>query len=156
MATYEQAYDIQTYVESSSMAILSNAGIANAYDSRGGSVEITPRVECAFKLGPAGTHVQIVNDICLYDTYAGSLSLTVVTDREVTKGSHASYQRKVLNAFKDKEVYNSGSFAMPFHQVQSLILTGILPTVGADNNLDLSGITYDMRICVNATAWPTS
>lgn len=154
-ATLENLYDIQTYVESASAAIISNEGIGRVHTSRGAEVDITPRIECVFRLGQAGNHYQIINDIPRFDTFTGNLSLTIVTDREVTAGNHSIYQSKILNALKDKEVYNSGSFAMPYHQVQWLAVNSIGPTVEGDKNLDLSGISYDMRINISATQWPS-
>lgn len=89
-----------------------------------------------------------------YDCYKGNLSVDIFTHRSVNKDKHKSYRsgvRKVMLGWRKR----FGPEVMPYYEVGD-IREGGSSLNKADEETDVTTLTYEIVFQIRADAWPTN
>jgi len=151
--TYE-LYKFETYVMSGSKSILLGEGISCSYAQQDNSNLPSPRVEVQTVFGSPTGHVRFSGSKAMYDSWNAQLNVVVVTDRTNNPTAHYDLTSKVIALLSDTDKWNSGS-VLPYHCVPRADYNGSTPSIEADDNKDLSALSFVLSVWIRPTEWPS-
>lgn len=160
LAYEEHAEDgfVSALIQGEVLPVDQSTGRRSIYKSRDDTTAETPRIEVAIVGGRARNEhkYRFQNDTQIHNTYEAELSVLVVTNRtsDATNPSHirvlglvrAALQRCVLMERWDNPVVG----------VVDCIETGTNPTISAEENIDITEISWQLLLQIRDSIWPVT
>jgi hypothetical protein len=150
--TIQDIYKFETALMNASEAVLTAAGITSSFAQMDNSNLSTPRVELQGVMGAPTGHVKLSGSMAYHDAWNATMNIIVVTERTNNPTFHNEFTGKVIAHLSDASQLNSGS-NMPYHYVARSDFMGSSPSVEAEDNKDVSSLTFALSVWVKPTAW---
>lgn len=151
-SSLEQLFDFETAIEAAVAGVLASMGIS-VHSQRDSADLKTPRIEVQFSSGSVTGHMAIVGCAQIYDQFAGTLRLTVVTDRAKNESSHSVFISKIRSKlYQPAKVFTESN--LPFYDVFDVQDQGLQIGLDPERNLDVTVNAYSIRFGINPEAWP--
>lgn len=148
-------YKFEDAIESAALAIIAGAGIQNAYIQRAAEEIATPSVGVQLSVGGATEHYgrrEGDGEIFL-DTWTGTLTFAIMTDRTRNRAFHTDNLAKLRWLMQNVQAFEP---LMPFHQITKIIETGTSPQLKAEDDRDVSEISFAIIFNIRAGSWPAA
>lgn len=152
---FQTLYQFEDAIESAVKTLFTNNSIT-AYRQRDNNTRVTPAVDIQFSTGAATEHLGYTCDGKLRpDTWNGSLQIRIVTTRSKNDASHSTLRGKIRNllySFED----NLTRTLLPHHSIARVMETGTTPQIEADEDHDISSISFNLVFAIRPDAWPVA
>jgi|SRR6185503_17316406 len=149
---FETIYAIEDALDLAFATLIRAADLA-AWTQREVSQVVTPYSAVQVSLGASTEHYALVGSNYRPDIWNASLQIQVVTDRKNNNPLHSTYRAKIRNVLADDAAIKASAL-LPYHEVFSTLETGTTPTIQAENDLDISTLTYAVKVGTRSGAWP--
>ena len=146
-----ELFKYSDYMLSASVELLKAQSIS-VYGQRGSEDIRTPAVELQVNIGTPIGHVHVEDSSVVYDSFNGTLNATIVSNRTINDSNHSNLVTDVYYYLGDIEAYNS---ILPYHGLLMMKPNGYAVNVQADENTDISAVTFDFIIYIKPESWPS-
>ena len=160
-------YDFEAQIEDAVAAVLSASDMQVVTPRTAGKFQkARPRIEVLFQTGHAKQSYHVINGANRNASWAGSLTLTIVTQPgdPDTSGNpdssevHRQYRARLRNLMATSVVTLNGSDAsnnryLPYHQIQNVVENGTTPKYATDKGYEMSTITFAVDFGIHKDAW---
>lgn len=151
---YDTLYKLEYYVEVACKSILEDNDI-RCFRSQDEGIKKTPHVIVLYENEEITGHMSPnANNEFLYDSWNGSLTFLIMTNRRDNKGQHDVYRSKIRNLF----LYFRQAFTtdnMPYHQFTSMLEQKTMIQIQEDKEIDVTPIGFKTILNIRSDAWPT-
>lgn len=145
-------YKYEDAIETAVKTLLS-ANEITASRQRDAATLATPRAEVQFTTGSGIEHYHnFPGANPRPDTFSGSLSVGIVTDRTKNDADHTTIRAKVRNLIYDFR--DSINVLLSYHAILRVLESGTSPLVTAEDNQDVSTVNFTVDFCIRTDAWP--
>lgn len=154
-ASFEVLYAFDENMNDGFKALLTAGGFNTK--ERGDKDElVTPYAAVDFVTGAARDQWKLMDDNSQRPkSFNGKLTIGFRTNRGVAAqdGVLKAYKANTRKLFYDIQT-NFVEANFPYYQVQRMMEAGTSPTLEAENDLDISGMEWDVIFGIRADAWP--
>lgn len=137
----------EPWIERAVCAVLTEAGIVTA-SQRGAPVLSLPRVDVRLGLGAAREKLREINGHWMRHSWDSSLQIDVSTKRDETNADlHAQLVGQVRYVLGRKSDM-FGIELSPYHEVAALIQTGSEQSINAEDDCDVTSMTFSAVVAI--------
>jgi len=147
----QSLYQFENALENAAKAILTAIPL-NAYRQRDTATLATPwaAVQLSGTRADGGMHQ--IGNVGWPNSFEASLRIIIATNRTKNASDHSAYVGKVRAAMYT--LTNWSGALLPYHYVWSAMETGSVPSIDAEENWDMTEITFALKFQINELAWP--
>ena len=133
-----------------------NNNSVTTYTQRDTDEVTTPYASVQYVTGAATSHESALlsDGSRRFDTWDGNLSIGIATNRDKDKlDDHTTLRGRIRNLIYDWRNTITDAL-LPYHSILNVIESGTTPATAADDNHDVSTITFQLKFQVTPSAWP--
>jgi hypothetical protein len=152
---FSTCYQFEDSIEAAVKSAL-NLSVLNCYSQRDDDVVGTPRTHVQFTTGAATEHYsELLSDSTRRpDMFQGTLQVGIVTNRGVdTADAHAANRGTIRDILYNFQVTLT-DVLLPYHKIVRVMETGTTPESSADDEHDISTISFNLWFQIRPSAWP--
>jgi len=157
LARLVEIYDPETAVESAAQAVLVTLldSTVNVYTHRDDAVVVTPWIGCRLALGSgdAPYYHRDANGAKMPSTWDGELQFTIATSRAANAAAHRTVRAFLRLVCRDPVSING---RLSLHEILHISPSSLGTEIAADSGVDMSTISYRIKLGVKRTSWPAN
>lgn len=158
--SWDQLYAFEDSIEAAAKSILSTASViasTSIFTQQSDSDLVTPRISLQFVVsGALGQYMIRASDSQPFNAaWSGTLGVSIITDRAQNQSEHSGLRTAVRRVLSQVNLWDNSTL-LPYFFPFEVIEGASSPTIQTDMDLDITLISFEMKVGFRTDALPST